>query len=68
MRERGIRADVDLRRRSMKAQLRHADRERFATAAIIGDDELARGVVALRDMETGEQLEVANAELWGHLK
>ncbi len=68
IRARGIRADVDLRRRSMKAQLRHADRERFATAAIIGDDELARGVIAVRDMETGDQIEVATDELWGHLQ
>ncbi len=68
IREQGIRADVDLRRRSMKAQLRHADRERFASAVIIGDDELARGTVTLRDMETGGQCEVALDELASRLQ
>ena len=63
----GVQAEVDYRRRSMRAQLRFADNERFAYAAIIGDEELAKGVVGLKDLETGEQTEVARGELAGRL-
>jgi len=63
LRGQGLRVDVDYRRRSMKAQLRYADSEKFARALIIGDDELAKGVVAVRDMDSGQQEEVAMGEL-----
>lgn len=63
LRGHGVRADVDYRRRSMRAQLRHADGERFARALIIGDQELEQGIVAVRDMETGEQQEVTQDRL-----
>jgi histidyl-tRNA synthetase len=59
----GIKAEVDYRRRSFKAQLRFADNELFAQAVIIGDDELAKGVVGLKDLETGEQVEVRREEV-----
>lgn len=59
----GIKADIDYRRRSMKAQLRYADNELFSQAVIIGEDELARGIVGVKDLETGEQVEVAREQL-----
>jgi len=63
LRAEGLRVDLDYRRRSMRAQLRHADGESFAQALIIGDDELAQGVVSVRDMESGEQEQVGMGEL-----
>ena len=67
LRDAGVAADIDYRRRSLRAQLRFADGEGFAQAVIIGEDELAGGVVALRDMETSEQVEVRRDELLAKL-
>lgn len=39
----------------MKAQMKSADRLQARYTAILGDDELARGEIALKSMETGEQ-------------
>ncbi len=63
LRELGLRVDLDYRRRSMKAQLRHADKERFAWAVIIGEDELATGLFTVKDLESGEQEEMPRAQL-----
>jgi histidyl-tRNA synthetase len=63
----GLKAEVDYRRRSMKAQLRFADNERFAQAIILGENELAQGVAGLKDLATGEQVEVNRADLSSRL-
>lgn len=59
----GVRADADYRRRSMKAQLRFADNESFAQAVIMGENEIASGILGLKNLENGEQVEVPQAEL-----
>jgi histidyl-tRNA synthetase len=58
------RFDVNLGGGNFKAQFRRADRSGAALAIVIGEDELARGVVALKPLrqETG-QSECAIAEL-----
>jgi histidyl-tRNA synthetase len=53
--------------RPLKAQLRMADRAGAAFAAIVGERELADGVVTLRRLADGEQETVARAELAGRL-
>jgi histidyl-tRNA synthetase len=47
----------------MKAQMKSADRMKAKYTAILGDDELSRGEIALKAMETGEQRTVKLAEL-----
>jgi histidyl-tRNA synthetase len=59
LRREGLSADKDFLDRKMKAQLKAADRLRAKTVVIIGEDELARGVAVLKNMETGDQQEVA---------
>jgi histidyl-tRNA synthetase len=54
LRRAGIRADRGFDRRSMKSQMKSADRSGAAWAVIIGDDEAATGTVILRDLR-GEQ-------------
>jgi histidyl-tRNA synthetase len=49
--------------RSLKAQLRHADGLGARYAAILGDQELARGEVTLKDMAGGEQRSVADDDV-----
>ncbi|MBO21286.1 MAG: histidine--tRNA ligase [Rhodospirillaceae bacterium] len=47
--------------------LRRADRVNAAAAVLIGDDELGRGAVTVRDLDSGEQADVAIADLTDHL-
>ena len=63
MRLAGIRAEIDYDGRSLRGQLKRADRLAAPLVLIIGDDELARGQVRAKDMRTGEQRDVARAEI-----
>jgi histidyl-tRNA synthetase len=51
----GLAAEKDYMGRKMKSQLRSADRYGARYAAILGDEELDRGVVTLKRLDTGEQ-------------
>jgi histidyl-tRNA synthetase len=55
LRRAGVAADTDYLGRSLKAQMKEADRVASPHVIVIGDDEIARGVVTLRDMASGEQ-------------
>ncbi|HEY7990948.1 MAG TPA: histidine--tRNA ligase [Stellaceae bacterium] len=48
---------------NMKRRLQRANKVRAAAAVILGDDELARGAAALRNLDTGEQIEVPLTQL-----
>ncbi|KQO01383.1 histidine--tRNA ligase [Paenibacillus algorifonticola] len=63
LRAAGLRADRDYTDRKMKAQMKSADRFKARFTAILGDDELERGEIALKNMESGEQRTVAISEL-----
>jgi histidyl-tRNA synthetase len=66
-RARGIVAEKDYGGRKMKAQLKSADRLAAKYAAILGDDELARGEIVLKALATGEQRTVALGSLFESL-
>ena len=53
----GIRSDTDYRVSSLKAHLKQADRFGAALAVIVGDDEVAKDVVIVRNMVSKEQIE-----------
>ena len=55
----GLKCDTDTLRRSMKAQMREAGRQGARYAAILGEIEFSKGVVQLKDFESGKQQEVA---------
>jgi len=55
LRQRGIRATLDVEGRSLKGQLRQANREHFRYCLILGEDELKRGLGTLKDMQGGGQ-------------
>ncbi|HSB78355.1 MAG TPA: histidine--tRNA ligase [Candidatus Methylomirabilis sp.] len=63
LRRRGLRAAADLESRSLRGQMRQANKERFRYSVILGSDELVRGQVTLKDMLSGEQREVPLAEV-----
>ena len=53
LRQAGLGVDRSFDSRSMKAQMKRADRSGAAVAVIIGTDEQADGVVTVRDMRSG---------------
>jgi histidyl-tRNA synthetase len=63
LRRRGLRAAVDLEGRSLKAQMRQANKDRYRYSVILGSDELARGEATLKDMVSGEQHAVPLGEV-----
>lgn len=68
LRMRGIACGLDLAGRSMKAQMRAADRARASLVVVRGDTELAKGTFALKDMATGAQAEVGMPDLLERLQ
>lgn len=62
LRGNGFSVMYDLQGRSMKAQMREADRLKSRYVIIIGADELARGEVMIKQMATGEQTVLAIAD------
>lgn len=58
LRAEGFYTDCDLMARSVKAQMKYADKLGAKFTGIIGDEELEKGVVRLKRMETGETAEV----------
>ena len=58
LRAAGVRADLDHAARSMKAQFKYAGKLNVKKVLVIAGDELAKGVVKVRDMEKSEETEV----------
>ena len=54
---------LEVEDKSMKAQLRTANRLGAAVVLIRGDQEIASGVAAVKPMDGGEQREIALAEV-----
>lgn len=59
LRVRGFTADFDHLKRSLKAQFKYSDRKNSDYTLVIGDDELAKDVVALKNMKNGTQREIS---------
>lgn len=59
LRNLGIRAEQDLLERSVKAQMKYADKIRAAYSVVIGEDEIAKEKACFKNMTTGEQTECA---------
>jgi len=54
----GVRAELDYGDKSLKAQMKQADRLEADHVLILGDDELEKGEAVLRNMKTKEQVSV----------
>ncbi|MBA2939253.1 histidine--tRNA ligase [Paenibacillus sp. CGMCC 1.16610] len=63
LRVQGLKAEKDYQGRKLKAQMKSADRFQAKYVAILGDDELARGEITLKQMETGSQVIVSLVDL-----
>ena len=63
LRHAGVTALVDYDARSLRAQMKRADRSGARRVLILGDDEIARGEVTVKDMLSGEQAAVARDDV-----
>lgn len=63
LRQAGLRGDMDFEGRSLKAQMREANRSGARCALILGSEEARRGVVKVKDMRGGTEREAAPAEI-----
>lgn len=68
LRREGLSAEKDYMGRKMKAQFKAAERILAKYALIIGDDELDKGSVVVKDLETGEQENVVLKNIVSYLK
>lgn len=59
LRNLGIRAEQDLLERSVKAQMKYADKIKAAYSVVIGEDEISKEKACFKNMATGEQTECA---------
>jgi len=53
---------------NLKRRLARADKIGARLAVILGEDELAKGVAVLRDLDAGSQIELPLGELVAHLE
>ena len=67
LRQNNIRTNFDPLRRSLKAQMREANKTDARYAILIGDQELESGEVELKDLSTGDQEKIALDKLVGHI-
>ena len=58
LREKGVSAETDICKRSLKAQMKYADKAGAEFVLVIGDNEIAEGVSELRNMKSGEKVKV----------
>ena len=63
LRDAGIAAEIYPDNGKMKKQMEYANRRGIPYVVIIGSDELQRGVATVKNMQSGEQREVAFGEL-----
>jgi histidyl-tRNA synthetase len=64
----GIRAEMDFAGKSLKSQMKRADRLEAGHVLIVGDDELGKDEAILRNMETKHQVSVPLDDLVANVK
>ncbi|MGH7817265.1 MAG: histidine--tRNA ligase, partial [Candidatus Binatia bacterium] len=59
LRQKGLAVEIEGDARSMKSQMRRADKLKAISVLIVGDDELTKGAAMLRDMASKQQQEIS---------
>lgn len=67
LRDAGLRGEMGFAARSVKSALRQAGKSGARRALLLGEDELARGLVVIKNLDTGEQMSVPLAEAARHM-
>jgi len=63
LRQNGVKASMDFSTKSIKSQMRSADKSKSGHVLILGEDELQKGVVTLKNMSNGEQRTISLDEV-----
>ena len=67
-RQKGLNVQMDTLARNIKGQFKYADRLNARYTVVIGDNELAEGVVSLKDMAKSEQKQVKFEDLYEEIR
>ena len=68
LRANGIKCDIDHAARSMKAQFKYANKLGAPVVVVIAGDELAQGVVKIKDMAKSEEHTIVRADVAAEIK
>jgi histidyl-tRNA synthetase len=68
LRDAGVPAETDYLGRSLKAQMKQANRLNARATVILGEDELRQGVATVRDMATSQQENVPLEQVVAHFQ
>ncbi|MFQ9411489.1 MAG: His/Gly/Thr/Pro-type tRNA ligase C-terminal domain-containing protein [Evtepia gabavorous] len=64
LRQGGVRAQVYGEQKKFKGKMSYADKLGIPYVAFLGEDEIAQGVVKIKDMATGEQQTLSPPRRW----
>ena len=67
LRQAGIRAQIHAEQKKFKQKLSYADKLSIPYAVFLGEDEINAGVVAVKDLKTGEQVKLPADEAIAHV-
>lgn len=59
LRENNIYVEKDILEKSLKAQLKYADKKNAKYLLVIGDEEISKNIAMLKNMSTGEEVEIS---------
>ena len=68
LRDKEIRAEIDLQEKSLKGQMKYAGKTNASMTIIIGESELADGIVQIKDMNTGIQQKINIAQASSYIE
>jgi histidyl-tRNA synthetase len=68
IRRAGISCEIDFLNRSLKAQMREADRQKAHFVIVAGTTEIEKQSVVIKDMQTGLQTNIAAKDIISHFK
>lgn len=63
LRNNGVRTEIYLNNKKLKAKFKYADKLEIPYVIIIGEDELQKEIVKLKNMTTGEEKEISFNEI-----
>lgn len=68
LRGHGIRTQLHCEKKKFKAKLSYADKLGIPFAVFIGEDEIAAGVITVKNLQTGDQVKLTPAEAAAHIQ
>lgn len=68
LRDNGIRADKDYMSRSLKAQMKYANKLNAKYITVIGEDEISNNKIKVKNMENGSEKEIQLSQLVEYMK